>query len=459
MQFKPIRNRIICLVAVFFAAELRAEDLEISLIAATSVSESLPSEIFHGTPFRPEPGAEYLKIHMHFNKPVPLSRIAVEACEAPILSRITAYINFDESTLPLKPEKNAPKSIIESKKRKFSSVRSVTLNFGANRDVCVKDIRFYNADDKPYTIVPDRLVPGSVAASSTLAPAASYAATNLFDSRYEYAWASEGESDGAKLDFIFGEEVSIEALKIWNGYQRSDVHCYSNSRLKTVKVTGDGGFSETLQVKDTMGAQTLKFTKRFTGKKLALEVASVWRGKKYKDLALSEIRFFDGKTWFMPDPSNTLKAVSRRNRAEFHEAGLDHVINKSIADDAWTFRFRSDGSFYATSVQSKAGSTESFYALGNYEVKAVDTKGISLRIFGVLREKSIESEGDCNGCGRNCNLESKVDDGPNTDKESIFQDFIRIEKSATDQVDIRNTGKTRRLQFTTLKGLRKSTDP
>ena len=104
------------------------------------------------------------------------------------------------------------------------------------------------------------------------------------------------------------------------------------------------------------------------------------------------------------------------------------------------------------------GSTNSFYALGNYEIKAVESEAISLRIFGVLREKSEDSEGDCNGCGRNCNQESAADDGPSTDKESIFQDFIRIEKSGSDSADIRNTGKRRRLQFSVLKKLRKSSD-
>lgn len=459
MSFAPIKKAVFlflfCLAPNF---NLLAENLEISLIAASSVSDSLPSEIFHGIPFKPEPGAEFVKIHLHFNRSVEISRIAVQFCEGPILNPISTYINFDEASVSLRPEKSNPKNTLESKKRKFSAVRSVTVNFGANRDICVKDIRFYDKDEKPYKIIPDLLVPGSVSASSTLAPATSYAATNLFDSRYEYAWASQGESGNTKLDFNFKNDVTIEAIKFWNGYQRSDVHCYSNSRLRVVRVSGDGDFKETLKVQDVMGSQTLKLKQKFLGKNITLEILSVWRGKQYKDIALSEIRFFDGKNWFMPDPSESLKSVSRKNRADFHAAGLDYVINKSIANKNWTFRFRSDGSFYATGTKMIEGSTNSFYALGNYEVKAIEPEGISLRIFGVLREKSEESEGDCNGCGRNCNQESAMDDGPNKDKESIFQDFIRIEKSGNDLADIRNTGKRRRLQFGVLKKLRKSSD-
>lgn len=459
MNFAPIKKaRLLFLLSFVTNLNLWAENLEISLIAASSVADSLPSEIFRGTPFKPEPGAEFVKIHLHFNRSAQISRIAVQFCEGPILNPISTYINFDEASVSLRPDKNNPKNTLESRKRKFSAVRSVTVNFGANRDICVKDIRFYGKDEKPYKIIPDLLVPGSVSASSTLAPATSYAATNLFDSRYEYAWASQGESDRTRLDFGFRDEVTIEAIKFWNGYQRSDVHCYSNSRLKSVKVSGDGGFSETLRIQDVMGPQTLKLKQKFVGKSLTLEILSVWRGKQYKDVALSEIRFFDGKNWFMPDPSESLKSVSRKNRADFHAAGLDHVINKSIADKNWTFRFRSDGSFYATGTKMIEGSTNSFYALGNYEIKAVESEAISLRIFGVLREKSEDSEGDCNGCGRNCNQESAADDGPSTDKESIFQDFIRIEKSGSDSADIRNTGKRRRLQFSVLKKLRKSSD-
>ncbi|EMF79882.1 hypothetical protein LEP1GSC188_1853 [Leptospira weilii serovar Topaz str. LT2116] len=81
---------------------------------------------------------------------------------------------------------------------------------------------------------------GSVIASDTLSPVSFYDVTNLFDSRYEYAWASDdrkGKGDAVTLDFRFNERQRITKIKIWNGYQRSDQHCYSNGRLKEATLT------------------------------------------------------------------------------------------------------------------------------------------------------------------------------------------------------------------------------
>src|SRR5439155_12007122 len=122
----------------------------------------------------------------------------------------------------------------------------------------------------------------------------------------------------------------------------------ANSRVKTLRVTGDKGYEVTLAVADRMGSQILQLPTPFTGRTLTLSVSEAYRGNKYEDLVVSELRFFDGSQWFMLNPVERLKTISEANRSAFKKAGLEAVLNHGLfhGDDEWVLRVRADGSMY-----------------------------------------------------------------------------------------------------------------
>ena len=163
-----------------------------------------------------------------------------------------------------------------------------------------------------------------------------------------------------------------------------------------------------------------------------------YAGKKYKGIVLSEMRFHDGKEWFLLDPFPRIREIATSNEADFEKAGASDVMNKSLtghdvnaASSNWTVRLRSDGSMFmegsTTSYDENSENTSRFYALGNYEVKSTENNILQVRVFGFLRElkSEIEMQMDCNGCGRDCNQLG----GTDSDKiEKIFAEYLELEK-------------------------------
>ncbi|MFO1518283.1 MAG: discoidin domain-containing protein [bacterium] len=419
----------------------------VSMVASTSIDQALPFDAVNGKGWRPEAGTQYVKLHLYFDAPISLGKIEVDSCAGPFKSPVLTYINFDEDSYEIQPQGD---KLIQ--KTRVMTARSVTFNFQKNEPVCVSQVKLYDGQDNPYALLTPKVVEGSVTASSTSKPMLSYDVMNLFDSRYEYAWSSDQKADGESLKFQFNEPQHIEKIKIWNGYQRSDVHCFSNARPKTLVITGDNGYSAEVPVKDIMGSQDLILPKPFDGKSLTLTVKDSYAGKKYKDLVISELRFYSGKEWFLVNPLQAIHSISAENRKQFQGAGLSDVLNKSLVMEQstnagskrWLFRLRSDGSMYVEGNQETAGKYQDFYALGNYEVKEATPTGLKLRLFGFLR-KFQGFGGDCNGCGRDCN-QAKAEDGS---EQKIFEDFITLSKSGNQYV-VQNVGTAKKLNFTKL---------
>lgn len=360
--------------------------------------------------------------------------------------------------------------------------RSVTINFRKNKELCIGEVRFYDEKDKQISLKLPNIVEGSVIASETASPVQSYDVMNLFDSRYEYAWASDKKGKGITLDFKFKETQKFNKIKIWNGYQRSDQHCYSNGRLKSATLTGEDGYIQKIQLQDILGPQEILLEKTYKGNSLRLTVNDIYEGKMYKGLVLSEIRFGKDKDWFLIDPIKRSQGIAQSNHLQFTSSNLNEILNRGLrgieisdypaemqstemisssensdeqgnvrTDSTWSLRMRSDGSFFMegdTSDQSEEfRKTSKFYAIGNYEVKKSSVDSLELRVFGYMRKYSSTfmekySDMDCNGCGRDCNMGNQDPDK----KEIIFQDFITIKKW-NGNVYIQNTSSSRKLDF------------
>src|SRR5437016_246571 len=393
----------------------------VSMVSANSIDKELPFLVLNGGAWRPELGAEYVKIHIFPDNETVLSGFEVESCRTP-LTRFTVYINYDEALLYAGGKDTRRYYLNESTMTVTQSfdkplpVRSLTFNFEKNVDLCIAKIRLLDRNSKALEVKTPRVAEGTAIATSKLDPALSYDVMNLFDSRFEYAWASNKKATGVDLTFNFAQEETVEKIMIWNGYQRSDVHCQANSRVKTLRLTGDNSYETTITVADQMGSQVLDLPKRFKGRLLTLSVVEAYTGKTYEDLVISELRFYDGNRWFMLNPLASIHAVTAHNRNEFEKASLSHALNKQLeenVDYGWELRLRADGSVYIQGsefVRLKKGNMRRFMSgLGNYEVLSSDReKGIKLRIFGFLQESLKLVVFDCNGCGRDCNT-SKTD--------------------------------------------------
>lgn len=458
------------------------KELSVSMATSTSLSDKLAFVALNGENWKPEDGAEFVKIHIYPDEGFQLKKVEIDSCKSEFNDAVTVYINFDETSAAA--DLSAKKATVNFEKAVFA--RSVTINFRKNKELCIGEVRFYDEKDKQISLKLPNIVEGSVIASETASPVQSYDVMNLFDSRYEYAWASDKKGKGITLDFKFKETQKFNKIKIWNGYQRSDQHCYSNGRLKSATLTGEDGYSQKIQLQDILGPQEILLEKTYKANSLRLTVDDIYEGKMYKGLVLSEIRFGKDKDWFLIDPIKRSQSIAQSNHLQFTSSNLNEILNRGLrgieisdyptemqstemisssensdeqgnvrTDSTWSLRMRSDGSFFMegdtsdqnAGAQGVFNETSKFYAIGNYEVKKSSADSLELRVFGYMRKYSSTfmekySDMDCNGCGRDCNMGNQ---DPNK-KEIIFQDFITIKKW-NGNVYIQNTSSSRKLDF------------
>jgi hypothetical protein len=473
------------ILSIFFTIGC-GKKLHFSMVTSTSMDNGLPFFVLNGKEWKAEPGAEFVKLHFYADDAFSLSKVTIESCSGKFKDRIAAYVNFDEVYVSTDVE-------LSNSELKFDPVvqaRSVTLNFQRNQDICLKGVKFYDEKQKAYRTFTPEILQATATASETATPEASYSVMNLFDSKYENAYASVKSGEGVVLSFEFKEKQTISKLKLWNGYQRSDVHCIKNGRLKDFTLTGDDGYTEKVTIEDSMGSQVVNLSKPFKGKKLSLKVDSLYPGLTEKGFVLSELRFGDGDDWLAIDTLPKSKDTAAKNFDSFTKASLRKVLNRgltgmeiaSIAPEAttdlpagadpnveveenldqptssdWTIRLRSDGTFFLEGSTARTDydvgqeSSNRFYGMGNYEIKEIGAGKIDLRIFGYLRKQTFTNfldygGGDCNGCGRDCNLVKNPD--PNH-TEKIFQEFVTLQVRGK-KFYLTNAKKTENLDFSTL---------
>ncbi|MCZ8344116.1 MAG: hypothetical protein O9301_13860 [Leptospira sp.] len=462
-----MKQKLLSAIGILFFTVHCGKKINISMVTSTSMESGLPFEILNGNEWKAEKGAEFVKVHFYADEAFALSKVQIQSCAGSFKDRIAAYVNFDEVYGSTDVQTLNDQVVFEP----VVQARSVTLNFQRNQDICLKGVKFFDEKGKAYKPISPELVSAKVTASETASPEVSYSPLNLFDSKYENAYASKKGGKGVVLNFEFEKTQSISKLRFWNGYQRSDVHCIKNGRVKEFTLTGDNGYSESVSLEDTMGSQEISLSKTFEGKSLKLTVDSLYPGYSESGFVLSELRFGHGSDWIVIDTLSKSKETAKSNFDFFQKASLAKVLNRGLTgtevatiqtdevvdtpsstntedmppsteeelnpptSSDWTIRLRSDGTFFLEGSTSRSDfdngeeSSSRFYGLGNYEVKTTSQGLITLRIFGFLRKQTFTNfldygGGDCNGCGRDCNLVKNPD--PNQ-TEKIFQEVIQLE--------------------------------
>jgi len=144
-------------------------------------------------------------------------------------------------------------------------VKSIFFRLGVQkggwRGFQLYSIRFFTRGQAVTPALPV-LVPASVTATSILEPQVAYQPANLFDSRYDFAWSTNGQTSkgkGESIEIKFAQPQNISGLMVWNGYQRSEVHFKANGRVAKLTVS-NGATSQTFPLADKMGGQRAAFS-------------------------------------------------------------------------------------------------------------------------------------------------------------------------------------------------------
>jgi hypothetical protein len=266
-------------------------------------------------------------------------------------------------------------------------------SFPSNAYIGVKELNVLNDKGERLRLVPPKREHGSQSASSILEPHLAYSPANLFDARKEFVWVEGNKTsagEGETLTFRFGEPVKITAIQIWNGYQRSDDHFTANARVRDFEFGVKGGPVTTYTLRDTKAGQKIELSAAAEGQDFELKIKSIYPGKKYKDLAISDLVFFDGERPFIMDSK-----LAEQNQAALRNrtgsSPLTKIFNQRICNSVeeagvvthQSLILRSDGTFVFYSNDTMPdGTVSQTLADGNWEMVSADVANFVIKVFG-----------------------------------------------------------------------------
>jgi len=268
-----------------------------------------------------------------------------------------------------------------------SHVKSVFFRLGVReggwRHFSLYSIRFYRGN-QPVNLTLPRLAPATVTATSQLDPKVAYQPANLFDSRYDFAWSTDGKTTtgpGESLEIKFSAPQDLSGIIIWNGYQRSNAHFSANGRVSRLTIASGQG-SEDVAVTDKSGAQRIALpTPLKDASSVRLTIAGIYPGEKYMDVLLSELRFIDSQGRILLPEVVGLEPTPSARTAELVDRSLSSVACSSSfsrGNFQRNLRLRKDGSFviYAKAYDDDGKNTDQVLE-GNWS-----QAGDEVRIFG-----------------------------------------------------------------------------
>jgi hypothetical protein len=280
-----------------------------------------------------------------------------------------------------------------STERKEENKTIKIASFPSTASISLKQINLYNAQGEALNIVAPKAVKGAFFSNSTLAPESAYSGANLFDSRKEFVWVEGNKTslgEGESMAFAFESPVNITALQIWNGYQRSDNHYASNARLKDFDFGVTGGLLKTYTLADRKAGQKIDLAAPAQGRAFTLKINSGYAGTKFKDLAISDILFFDGAQPFVLTsdlPEKYATELRKKATATPLESMLNRRIKNTIESPGVKIEqsiiLRSDGTFVMYVAENYDGAaTAETIADGNWEIVDGNQKSAKVKVFG-----------------------------------------------------------------------------
>ncbi len=392
--------------------QLPLECLELCYATSINMPEELygPENVFDGdnsTYWATMPGAAPDEgLYFSFEEPIEIESIIIEAVpgssEFEEIEYIQLYINGIEGA---RRDPEYPFYSYGQVKSVFIKIIETESMYGDERGiryqkdlpVAISEIRIMVINDEgtevPLQVMPIAEVDGSVEASSSLEPVEAYGPDFLFDSKPAFGWADGNENStgaGENLTFHFDESQHIERLLIWNGYHRSRTHFDHNERASLISFGVEGETPVEYRLDDTMTPQVVYLDSSLDGSSFKLDFLEIYPGEVYRDLVVSELRFFDGNEWFVIDTGGgeerkleILEWARNCDSAIFIDRQISsHIfIPEGNEYRVQSLVIRSNGSFVLWKNFDIPGATdERMYADGNWQILDDNT----IRIFGRL---------------------------------------------------------------------------
>jgi hypothetical protein len=422
-------------------------------------------------------------IYLQFSQDVPLYSIELDIVDEKIDPSLILYLNgkttgpddvvYINSRTDKAVNKVLTYTFIGRDEENFQNslhtdTRSVFIkinkSYGTNsRKPTVKALRFYrrNASSDPTKVSTTlvqlklpKIIKTEINASSILTPVEAYHPVNLFDSRYDFAWSTDGSQvngTGEKLNLTFASGVNIAGLLVWNGYQRSSTHFDKNGRVKTLQLQSAQGDSQSLALSSSFGMQKINLNKPLMQvKQLSMEIAEIYNGSTYKDVLMSELRFIDDKGNIVQPqaPFPTLSYNKKWN--DFIDSSWStflHGLTPGMAECCYScnnkrLRLRSNGSFviYLDWGQARDGSMAANVLEGNWTAdqdklrifgKRYTTELINSDYIQAAKNKSVPAAKIFQS-----NLTfTRYNDLPKAKQESVFQAMIKSRPTVKDSGD------------------------
>jgi hypothetical protein len=266
-------------------------------------------------------------------------------------------------------------------------------SFPSDAYVGIKELNVLNDKGERLRLVPPERVRGSQSASSILPPEMAYSPANLFDARKEFVWVEGNKTSagiGETLTFGFEEPVKITAVQIWNGYQRSDNHYAANARVRNFEFGVKDGPGSAYTLRDTKAGQKIQLSTPAVGKDFELKITGIYAGNKFKDLAISDLVFFDGEKPFVMEtklPEQNKAALRNKTGS----SPLTQIFNRRISNSVeeagvvtqQSLILRSDGTFVFYSNDTMPdGTVSQTVADGNWEMVSADVANFVIKVFG-----------------------------------------------------------------------------
>ncbi len=377
---------------------------DITLVSLSSVDTTLPNELFLGGQWRPGP-SRISKLDLRFLEPQEVTRIELSTCGQALSDGIDLYINFDEHYQFLETGKSKLVISLKDKpaghatgKERVQSIRTISLNFRNNTNLCLTAPKFFNDSEEIVIRVPQMLV------AESPVPLA------LFDARLETAAKFDNGAKG--LEIKFARDMEFGGLHVWNGDQSSEHRFRQEPRVRNLTVESETGFNETIELSDRSGSQLVLFKKDFRGRILRLIARETFGGAPLAPAAMSELQFVSGhqpgsakgRDFYGIDIRSATRVLAEQRRTSFQAAGLTAVLDRSLwvaeGDERWVLRFRSDGTLFVRGHSDNLKEAKDFSFLGFYTIMEASLKGLKLKVNGGRVSSHLELDGSW--CGRDC---------------------------------------------------------
>ncbi|MFK8006332.1 MAG: hypothetical protein AB8H03_08180 [Saprospiraceae bacterium] len=276
----------------------------------------------------------------------------------------------------------------------------VVRKFSKSHSIAIQSIKMWDEDGKEYRLIAPRKVDGRIVTSSTLQSTSKYSSTNLFDNQKASAWVEgvDGNGINEQLTFEVFQGVNIDAIQIWNGYQRSPSVYKTNARLKGFSLGEVGGKSYEYTLRDDDAGQKIDLQVPLKNN-FELKINSAYDGSKYQDLGISEILLFeDGKPLQLKLKLNLLEhPIDLKTKGTNLEPLLDTRIANEMEYGPSGFYadrsiiLRSDGTFSMYLVErlyaeTEGGDAESFESMANgtWEIQSANSSKSIIKLNGKM---------------------------------------------------------------------------